>query len=93
MLQCKKDANKGFVGHALVKATETVDGSFSRSLSGREDPPRRKVVEAMLKESSNQTEYLVGIQAKCREVSGQASDPAWRERIQILLELLRKMVR
>ena len=61
---------------------------FSLGIAPKEDL-QKGVIQAMLKECSDQSECLVEMQVKARDVLASASDAQWRERMQLLLEVLR----
>ena len=85
-------AQKGLVGKGATRASETVAAAYARLPAGAREEANKSVLTALLKEASEQAEFLVGRQVRAREMLTQASDGAWRERMHVLLEVLRRMI-
>jgi hypothetical protein len=83
---------KGLVGRGVMRSTETVDQAYARLPVGTREEPSKAVVTLLLQEACEQAEHLVGVQVRARDMLAQASDAAWRERMQILLEVLRRLI-
>ncbi len=83
---------KGLAGHAVMRSAETVDQAYARLPSAVREETDKSILLQLYKESCNQADFLVSIQAKAREMQTQASDAGWRERMQVLLEILRRLI-
>lgn len=92
LLNKSNPAQKGLVGHAPTRATETVSAAYCRLPVAAREEVNKSVVAALLKEASDQAEFFVERQVKAREMLVQASDPAWRERMHVILEVLRRLI-